>query len=215
MKITKLVHSCLIVEKANFKVLVDPGNYSWNSGFVTDEMLKGINYVAITHIHPDHCDDEFVKTVYKQSPNALWFSTVQVAEKLKEFDISVDIKGNDIIRFVNSDHADLSPWFAEQPEHASFVVMDELLIGGDCHTLKSSYGARILAGAINGGPWGSVVGFVKMIENMESRPEVVLPLHDWHWNEDARTAIYSRLPDVLTSLGSEFVPLVNGETFQV
>ena len=116
---------------------------------------------------------------------------------------------------MNSDHADLSPWFAEQPEHASFVVMDELLIGGDCHTLKSSYGARILAGAINGGPWGSVVGFVKMIENMESRPEVVLPLHDWHWNEDARTAVYSRLPDVLTSLGSEFVPLVNGETFQV
>ncbi len=93
--------------------------------------------------------------------------------------------------------------------------MDELLIGGDCHTLIESHGARIFGAAVNGGPWGAVVGFTRMIESMTDRPQVVIPLHDWHFNDDARQVIYARLPDVLSPFNVEFAPLENGVTKEV
>lgn len=71
------------------------------------------------------------------------------------------------------------------------------------------HGARILAGAINGGPWGAVVGFSKMIESMSERPKVVVPLHDWHWNEDARNGIYTRIPEVIGNFDVAFMQFEN------
>ncbi len=195
---------------------MDPGNYSWSSDLVTEAHLKDINYVVITHAHPDHCDKEFVKAVVQHSPDAQWYSTEQVSSTLQSLNIAVaTTSDNDAVQFIQSEHADLSPWFPEQPEHTSFVLFGELLIGGDCHTLKESHGARIFAAAISGGPWAGVVGFAKMIEAMEQRPEVVIPLHDWHWHEEARSAIYTRLPDVLDQFGVKFIPLNNNEPYDI
>jgi L-ascorbate metabolism protein UlaG (beta-lactamase superfamily) len=53
MRITHLGHSCLLVEGADVRILIDPGNFS--SGF--DE-LRGLDAVLITHQHPDHADPE-------------------------------------------------------------------------------------------------------------------------------------------------------------
>lgn len=211
MKITKLTHSCLLVQVDDKKLIVDPGIYSWKSGLIDQDILEDVDYVVITHVHADHCDDNFIQAINAHSPNARWYSTNEVAKKLSGFNITVQTKSDDIgIRFIQSDHADLSPWMSEQPEHVSFVLFDELLIGGDCHTLTESYGARIFGGAINGGPWGGVVGFVKMIEAMNDRPKLVVPLHDWHFHQEAATAIYERLPMVLGQLDVGFVDLKDG-----
>lgn len=213
MKITKLVHSCLLVEKEGVKILVDPGTYSWQDDAVRNLDFSGISSVVVTHIHPDHLSLDFAQKVVEQSPEAIWYGTHEVQSVLEDSKISCLVESDTIdIQFIHSDHADLSPWFAEQPEHTSFLLFGELLIGGDCHTLSSAHGARMFAGAINGGPWGAVVGFSKMIESMIDKPEIVLPLHDWHWNEEARQAIYSRLPDVMSNLGVKFIPLATCET---
>lgn len=95
------------------------------------------------------------------------------------------------------------------------MLFEDILISGDCQTLSTSSGARILAGAINGGPWGGVVGFSKMIESMLDRPKTIVPLHDWHWNEEARSAIYARLSEVMGKFGVEFVQLRNCETIEI
>jgi len=211
MKITKLVHSCVVVEQDSKKLIVDPGNYSWQSGVVKPELLIGIDSVVVTHIHPDHLDKEFVGAITQKSPDAKWYGPSEVVGQLESWGIKASSSSEDsTIKFVESAHADLSPWFPSQPEHTSFVLFGDLLIGGDCHTLSSSHGARIFGAAVSGGPWGAVVGFSKMIEAMRDRPEVVIPLHDWHLNEEARSGFYAKLPSVLEPFGVEFVALENG-----
>ena len=210
MKITKLVHSCLLVELDGKKILVDPGAYSWKDEIVKDFDFSNITAVVITHNHPDHFNDDFVRTVKDSSPSAAWHGTPEVVDELNELGIDGNSSSEDPdIRFVESQHADLSPWFDTQPEHTSYVLFEKVLISGDCQTLASAQGVPCLSGAINGGPWGAVVGFAKMIESMKERPKVVLPLHDWHWNEDARNTIYAQLAIVMDKFGVKFIALKN------
>ncbi|MFY9228257.1 MAG: MBL fold metallo-hydrolase [Candidatus Microsaccharimonas sp.] len=216
MNITKLVHSCLIVESNGKRIVTDPGNYSWQSGVVMPELLIGIDTVVVTHAHPDHLYEEFAKAIKQASPDAKWYGPTEVVEQLSNWDIQGSTASDtEDVRFIESQHADLAPWFKVQPEHTSFVVFEELLIGGDCHTLTESHGARVFAAAVNGGPWGAIVGFTRMIESMTDRPEVVIPLHDWHFNDDARQGIYTRLPQVLSEFDVQFVPLENGVAKQI
>lgn len=216
MKLTKFVHSCLLVESNGRRILTDPGNFSWASGLVTADILQNIDAVVVTHNHPDHLDNDFAKAIHAASPDALWYGPQQVVTQLETLGIVARTESDDEdIRFIESHHADLSPWLNQQPEHSSYVLFGDVLVGGDCHTLTSSHGARIFAAAINGGPWGAVLGFIHMIEAMPDRPEIVVPLHDWHFNDEARTSIYARLPEVLAPLEVTFMPLQNGVSVDV
>lgn len=211
MKLTKFVHSCLLVESSGRRILTDPGNFSWASGLVTADILQGIDAVVVTHNHPDHLDIEFAQAIHAASPDAIWYGPEQVANQLDDYKIHAKIHSDDSdIRFIESQHANLAPWLDHQPQHSSYVLFNDVLVGGDCHTLTSSHGARILAAAVNGGPWGAVLGFIHMVEAMPDRPEIVVPLHDWHFNDDARAAIYGRLPEVLARFDISFVALENG-----
>ena len=216
MNIMKLVHSCLLIEKDGKRILVDPGVYSWQNEAVKNTDFSGISSVVVTHNHPDHLNDEFASAIKSASPDAKWYSTKEASEQLKNLGIDSATNSQDEdIKFVESDHADLSPWYGEQPQHTSYLLFGEVLVSGDCQTLTSAHGARVLAGAINGGPWGAVVGFCKMIEAMDERPKVVLPLHDWHWNDEARDGIYSKLPEVMEQFDIQFIPLQTCEPSQV
>jgi L-ascorbate metabolism protein UlaG (beta-lactamase superfamily) len=178
--------------------------------------FSGISAVVVTHNHPDHLNEAFVEAVNQSSPNAKWYGTQETATTLKTLGITGLLSSQDEdIQYIESAHADLSPWFDEQPQHTSYVVFGEMLISGDCQTLASAHGARILAAAVNGGPWGAVVGFTKMIESMSDRPEVVIPLHDWHWNEAARSAIYARLSVVLAMFDVELIQTADRDSQEV
>lgn len=211
MVVTKLVHSCLLVEHGGKKALVDPGNYSWESGVVDQDSLKDIDYVLVTHAHADHINETFASVVNELSPNAIWYvteSTKEIIGALSGIRVKLASELSDV-RYVASEHADLTHWSVCE-DHTSFVLFDELLISGDCHTLTSMYGASIFAAAINGGPWGSVKSFLNMIADMETKPKKVLPLHDWHWHDQAQANFYIGLSEALGKLGVEFVSMQNG-----
>ncbi len=216
MIVTKLVHSCLLVEKDDKKALVDPGDFSWKSGFIKQDDLRDIDYVLITHVHADHYDPTFCNVVNELSPNALWYGPAEVVDKLKAQGVEnahTDSQLSDV-EFVSSFHEDLSIWNG-QPEHTSFVLFSEMLISGDFQHHESMHGARVLAGPINGGPWGAIVGELKLIEGFAERPQAFIPLHDWHWSDIAKQGFYSRLPSIMEPLGVRFIAAVDGEPFDV
>ncbi|MGO1200022.1 MAG: MBL fold metallo-hydrolase [Brachybacterium sp.] len=71
MKIRHLVHSCLLVEIAGRRLLVDPGGFSAEAVRGLDaELLSGLDAVLITHQHPDHLDRALLEEVLDRAEGA-------------------------------------------------------------------------------------------------------------------------------------------------
>lgn len=76
MRITHLGHACLLVEVADQRVLIDPGNFSDVSG------VRDLTAVVVTHQHPDHCDPAQVPALLRDNPQASVLVEPQTAEVL-------------------------------------------------------------------------------------------------------------------------------------
>jgi len=77
MRITHLGHSAVLVEVADRRLLLDPGNFSdaWRS-------LTDLDAVIVTHQHPDHLDPEHVPALLAANPQALVYVEPQVVGKV-------------------------------------------------------------------------------------------------------------------------------------
>lgn len=66
MQITHFGHSCVLIETAGQRVLVDPGDFSTAWRGVTD-----LDAVLVTHQHPDHADPVHLPKLLAANPRAL------------------------------------------------------------------------------------------------------------------------------------------------
>lgn len=83
MKISKYLHSCLVFELEGYKLLFDPGKFTFAEGIVTPQMFADVNSIIITHIHPDHLDTENLKEIAALS-NAPIYTNTQVGDVLQK-----------------------------------------------------------------------------------------------------------------------------------
>lgn len=65
MKITKLPQSCLIIEKAGYRLVIDPGSFVSKQYYAVD--LLPVNGILLTHEHADHVDPALVKALTQNS----------------------------------------------------------------------------------------------------------------------------------------------------
>ncbi|ADU48551.1 MBL fold metallo-hydrolase [Intrasporangium calvum] len=79
MRVTHLGHACLLVEMADRRILIDPGNFS--AGF---EDLTDLDAILVTHHHPDHFDPEPAARVIRANPRASVHTDPLTAGKLAE-----------------------------------------------------------------------------------------------------------------------------------
>ncbi len=205
MKVSKHVHSCLLVEEGSTTVLIDPGNYTSEENALDVSSLKSVDFLLITHEHADHMHIPLIKKLARKFPEMKIISNKPVASILGKEGIKVETEGNKIIKVEIAPH---EMTLSGAPENAMFTVFGKLTHPGD--SLRFNKTAEILALPIQA-PWGSMVAAVEKAAKL--KPKLVIPIHDWHWNDKARKLLYERAADYLKQRGIEFRMMEKAENF--
>lgn len=208
MKITKLAHSCLLVEMpapVNRTVLFDPGMFSVEA--VQAASLKYLDDIVITHEHFDHFDEELVASLAKQFPEVRILAPQAVVDRLQALGVAANIVASEGLEVFEAPHESLEP-MGQTPQAIGVHYLGCLTHPGDSHHFSQS--KAILALPVTA-PWGSTVNAVKLAT--ELKPKVVIPIHDHIWRDDWRQKMYGSLAQYFEGLGIEFIQPVNGQSF--
>lgn len=206
MKITKFEQSCLLVEMPapiNRTALFDPGMMSKDSLKVDD--LKFLDDIIVTHGHGDHFSLDIIKQLVTKFPLVRITATPEVVIELKKNGISAGSDPSNGISFFDSPHASVQPLF-ESPQQFGVHYLDLLSHPGDSHSFAET--KQILALPVTA-PWGSTIKAINLA--LELKPKYILPIHDWHWREEARTQMYGAMEQVFDKNGIKFIKLQTGE----
>ena len=206
MQITKFVHSCLLIEEDSKKILIDPGNYSEESLGVNS--LNGLDYLLITHEHPDHMYLPLIKKTLEKSPEVKIISNPSVAGILGNEGIKASTDGDKFIKLEEVPHEKI--WMGKPVQNVKFIVTGKLTHPGDSHTFTQT--TEILALPIQA-PWGSTTAAVELAEKL--KPKIIIPIHDWHWKDEARENMYKRLAEHFAALSIKFTGLEDGVTINI
>lgn len=208
MKITKLVHSCLLVEMpepVNRTALFDPGG--WSS--VDVDSLQYLDDIFITHSHGDHMDVDLIKKLATKFPDVRILATAQAIDQLKQQGISAAGTVPEGVKLFDSEHAPLEP-MSITPQQHGIHYLDKLTHPGDSHTFSETM--PVLALPVQA-PWGSMLDAVKL--GLKLKPRYIIPIHDWHWNDQARVSAYDSLEQIFAQNGITFIKPTNGEPFVI
>ena len=154
MKIIKYPQSCFMIETVGKKILIDPGNLSYEDKFLDE--WKTADFVLITHYHPDHCYEEIIKQI-----DCSIYATQEVQSAYPNLKINT-IKEKDIfnigdvkVEVVKAVHGYI-PWLkdrAEVHENVGFIVESEnrrMYFTSDCICFKNEYKCDILLAPVSG-----------------------------------------------------------------
>lgn len=204
MFVTKFIHSCLLVEDQGKTFLVDPGVYTYQEKALNIDSLPYVDYLLITHEHPDHMFVPLIKEILLKFPGAIVITNFSAANILVKEKVPANTEAPDFIKIETIPHEKIFGGMA--PENILFRINDYLTDPGDSHSFKST--TRVLALPVQA-PWGSLTNAVNLAEKL--KPEVIIPIHDWHWNEEARDTFYKRLVDYFAKINIKFIPLQTGQ----
>ncbi len=202
MKITKLGHSCLLVEMpepVNRTVLFDPGIFS----DVAVEDLEYLDDLVITHEHTDHYDHDLLLQLVDRFPDVRIKTPASLVQKIEGISVTTDaVEG---LELFDAKHEGRGP-FLKPPENIGVHYLQTLSHPGDSHSFIET--KQILALPITA-PWGSTDRAVQLA--LQLKPKHILPIHDWHWKDEVREEMYNRLEVLFAEYDITFYKLVNGE----
>jgi L-ascorbate metabolism protein UlaG (beta-lactamase superfamily) len=203
MNITKYIHSCLLVETPERVAVFDPGVMSYEA-FDFSKLVK-LDDIFITHSHSDHVYEPFLKDLIDKFPRVRVTSTSEVVDQLRAKGFSAQTEPPTGVIFFDAPHESLAP-LSVQPEEIGIHYLDVLTNPGDSHSFNET--KAILALPITA-PWGSAIKALNLA--LELKPKYVIPIHDWHWHEQARRQMYDSYADVLSEHG---ITMLKPETGQ-
>jgi len=207
MQIIKYVHSCLLVESDGRAVLFDPGVMSTDS--IPIDQLTQLDDIIITHAHPDHYNADFIKMMVKKFPGVVITAPGEVVAALGKEGVTATDQPSAAIEFFDSPHESVAPLYP-QPEEIGVHYLDTISHPGDSHSFTET--KAILALPITG-PWGSSIKALNLA--IELKPQFVIPIHDWHWRDEARQSAYDQFEKVLAEQGITFLKPTTGEPIEI
>jgi len=205
VKITKLVHSCLLVEAPGRNALFDPGVYST----VDLNTLPKLDDIIITHVHADHFNVDLVEQLAALYPRARITTTPEIIEQLHAKNVAATGVASDGLELFLAPHEGREPFLAP-PQNIGVHYLGALSHPGDSHSFSTT--KPVLALPVQA-PWGSTQRAFDLA--VELKPKYVVPIHDWHWRDEARTGLYNMLEQLFAAEGITFIKAVNGEPFEL
>lgn len=197
MKISKFIHSCLLIEKGTDKLLFDPGKFSFIEGKITPQQFQGLTAIILTHQHPDHVETGALKTILQHNPSAVIFTNAETQAVLTSVNLSAELfetgtrnLGSFQVEAFPAPHSAIlgSP----APQNTAYLVDKVLLNPGDSfadEVVESVRNPPLLALPVTA-PWTtelSVADFVRRIA-----PQRVLPVHDGYAKDFFLQQLYER-----------------------
>lgn len=186
MQITHLGHACLLLEVADQRILVDPGNFS-DAAYAG---LADLTAVVITHLHRDHYDPDRLPGLLQDHPQAVVLAEPQTAEQLTEAGLAGRTErmvsgeritlgdGSAGLTPVGERHAFIHP-YVPQVGNLGVVVRAEgepvLYHPGDA--LDAEPGEVDLLAVPVSAPWARVADTIEFVRRVQPRTGVI-PIHD-------------------------------------
>ncbi len=211
MKITKLVHSCLLVEMPapiNRTALFDPGVMSEQA--VDVDSLEYLDNIVITHAHPDHMSIPLIQKLVNKFPDARITGSSEVISALAEQSIVAVREETPGIVFFASPHEDVQPLFPQPADEIGVHYLDTLTHPGDSHSFTET--KAILALPMTA-PWGATTRAVSLALSLH--PQFIIPIHDWHWRDEVRQQMYDSLEKLFAEHDIRFYKPIDGEPFVI
>lgn len=210
MKLTKFIHSCVLLEEDGKTILFDPGMFSWQDGKFDVTVLPSLDSIVVTHKHPDHCFEPFVKALNTHSPQAQWFAPGDIHEDLKSWGVdNVTDQSSSDLQIVVGDHTHVEP-FGIQVQNLQATWANKVLHPGDSHDIIETPPVLFLPVQA---PWGTTVHAMELA--LQLKPQYVLPIHDWMWNEAWRQNCYDRFEQVLGEADIKFLHPTDGKAIEI
>lgn len=150
MEVTKFIHSCLLVEIEGKKILFDPGNYTAEANVLDVNNLDNLDYLLITHEHPDHMYIPLIKKILNKFPSLQIITNPSAKALLEKEGISASIEPTDLIKVEKVPHERV--FGSEAPANVLFKVGDFTNPGDSFHFSSST---KVLALPLQA-PWGSL-----------------------------------------------------------
>lgn len=208
MRVTKFLHSCLLVEDQGKTFLFDPGNFTDEANVLDLNKISNIDYILITHEHADHMFPSLIKKVLEKFPELIIITNNSATAVLENEGITASTETPDFIQTEIIPHEKI--FGGEVPQNLKFTVNNLLTHPGDSFAFDQT--TKVLALPLQA-PWGNVTQAAEL--GVKLKPEIVLPIHDWHWKDEVRVSIYKRLEDFFNKQGIKFIPLETGISIEL
>ncbi len=219
MKIQKFLHSCLLVENNGKRLLIDPGEYSFQHLGVKVSDVGRVDAIIFTHPHNDHCWIPAIKEFLSLNLNLKMLGNSEVAEKLKNENIAVqscaipgryELDGFQIESAI-APHEKL-PEFWPRVQNNGFWINGRLFHAGDSFSFELKQTPEILAMPLMAS-WGSLTKAFEIVERI--KPKHLIFIHDAMLQPFYQAAIHEKSAEYFPSISIQFHPLKLGEALEV
>lgn len=208
MRISKYIHSCLLVEKGADKILFDPGKFSFVEGLVKPDQFEHLSAVILTHQHPDHVDDDALAKILDNNSSAVVLTNTQIQTRLAAKEIAAQVfetgartVGGFKLEAFDAPHAPILG--SEPPQNTAYVVDGQLLHPGDsfADSLLARKETQTLALPIMA-PWTTELEVAEFARRMS--PRTIIPIHDGYAKDFFLQSRYENFQKHFSQQGVQF-----------
>ena len=211
MKITKLEHSGIVLEKSGQCLVFDPVEIETQL-----PELRDVVGLIITHKHGDHLQPAQIQKIVAANPTVRVLTTSDATSEVPH-DFSVrngeTLKVGDFeLQFFGQDHAVIVP--GKIPcENLGVVVDGQVVNPGDSFDFPDGITEPEVLLVPLASPWHKIVDSMEYIQT--HRPKRVIPVHDAVLSDFGRQINNNWLRQACFEVGSELVALEAGQSLEI